>query len=150
MFWMNSNDQDSLKLSFVSVARQIVKNHPSVGVLSNADFEDLENTVDAVKAWLSIRKNTRWLIVFDNYDNPKVPGNADPAAVDIREFLPESDHGSVIITTRSSQVNIGPRIHVQKLRNIQDGLQILSSTSKRKDIANGRTNNHMVFRILTG
>jgi hypothetical protein len=63
--------------------------------------------VAAVKRWLEHAKNTQWLMVFDNYDNPKVPGNADPGAVDIRQFLPEAHHGSVIVTTRSLKVSIG-------------------------------------------
>jgi hypothetical protein len=42
------------------------------------------------KRWLDHPKNARWLMVFDNYDNPKVPGNVDHTAVDIRQFLPEA------------------------------------------------------------
>ena len=61
-------------------------------------------------------------MVFDNYDNPKVAGNADSAAVDIRRFLPEAHHGSIIVTTRSSKVSISRRTKVGKLEDVRDSL----------------------------
>jgi hypothetical protein len=143
IFWMNASDQNSLKLSFVDIAQQVLRDHPSDSVLASVDLEgDLDNVVNAVKAWLSIGKNAHWLVIYDNYDNPKIPGNADRSAVDVRRFLPGSDHGSIIITTRSSQVTIGRRIQVQKLLNVQEGLEILSNTSGRKGVMDG-----MLFAI---
>lgn len=135
IFWLNANDEDSLKLSFRGVAQQVLEHHPSTSILSSVDQDkDLDQVVSAVKAWLDFPQNTRWLMIYDNLDNPKTPNNPDGSAVDIRQFLPQSDHGSVIITTRSSQVRQGERIHIQKLPDIRDGLEILSNMSGRKDI----------------
>ncbi|KAN0078853.1 HET domain containing protein [Elaphomyces granulatus] len=92
IFWLNIKDEDSLKQSFAKVAKQILREHPSASRLSSVDIkENIDEVVDAVKAW---------------YDNPKLAGNTDPAAVDIREYLPESYQGSVVITTRSSEVRL--------------------------------------------
>ena len=103
IFWLNIKDEDSLKQSFVKVAKQISREHPSALRLSNVDInENLDEVVNAVKAWLSLPNNIRWLMIYDNYDNPKLPGKTDPAAVDIRMFLPESYQGSIIIITRLS------------------------------------------------
>ena len=76
-------------------------------------------------------------MIYDNLDNLKKPGNPDNSAVDIRQFLPRSDHGSIIITTRSSQVRQGTRIHIQKLPDIKEGLEIVSNMSRRKGIEKG-------------
>ena len=76
-------------------------------------------------------------MIYDNYNNLKLPGNADPIAVDIRKFLPESYQGSVIITTRSSQVKIGHLIQIRKLENIHNSLKILSNASRREGLING-------------
>jgi hypothetical protein len=95
--------------------------------------ENLDEVIDTIKAWLSLPNNIRWLMIFDNYDNP---GNADPIAVDIRKFLPELYQGSIIITTRSSQVKIGHLIRIRKLGNIYDSLKILSNTSRREGLIN--------------
>jgi hypothetical protein len=99
--------------------------------------ENLNEVIDAVKAWLSLPNNTRWLMIYDNYDNPKLANNMDPAAVDIRKFLPESYQGSVIITTRSSQVRIGYPIQIRKLGNVHDSLEILLNASRREGLING-------------
>jgi hypothetical protein len=138
ILWLNSKDEDSLKQSFARMARRILQEHPSASRLS-AVHEDsnLDEVVDAVKRWLDHPKNTRWLIVYDNFDNPKLQGNTDPAAVDIRRFLPEAYHGSIIITTRSSQVKLGHRIRLGKLEDVRDGLEILSHTSGRGSVMDG-------------
>jgi len=139
IFWLNIKDEDSLKHSFARVARQILREYPSSSRLSSVDMKgDLEDVIDATKAWLSLPCNTRWLIIYDNYDNPKLGKNTDPAAVDIHQFLPESYQGSVIVTTRSSEVKIGHRIQVTKLENIHDSLRILSNLSNREGLENGR------------
>ena len=139
VFWFNANDQDSLKLSFRDVAQQVLKYYPSTSLLASVDLEDLDQVVYAVKAWLDLQKNRHWLMIYDNYDNPKISGNIDPTAVDIRQFLPGSDHGSILITTRSSRVNQcqGNRVHVQKLLDVKEALDILSNMSGRKNIAEG-------------
>jgi hypothetical protein len=142
VFWLNANDDDSLKLSFRHIAQYILedrKSNPCTNMLASLDLdENLDQVVAAVKTWLNLQENTRWLLIYDNYDNPRIPGNLDRSAVDIRAFLPRSDHGSVIITTRSAQVTQGHRIHVQKLPTISEGLAILSNMSKRENIENGR------------
>ena len=121
------------------MAKQILQEHPSASQLSSVDIKgDLDEVIDAVKAWLSLPNNTRWLMIFDNYDNPKLPGNTDPAAVNVRKFLPESYQGSVIITTRSSQVKIGYPIQVRKLENVSDSLEILSNVSRREGLIDGK------------
>jgi hypothetical protein len=138
IFWLNIKDEYSLKQSFANIARQILREYPSASRLSSVDMKgNLDEVVDAVKAWLSLPKNTRWLIIYDNYDNPKLPGNTDPAALDIRKFLPESYQGSIIVTTRSSQVKIGHCIQITKLQNVRDSLEILSNTSNREGLING-------------
>ena len=99
--------------------------------------ENLDEVVDAVKAWLSLPNNTRWLVMYDNYDNPKLPGNTDPKALDIRKFLPESYQGSVIITTRSPQVEIG-HPQIRKLDDVHDSVKILSNASRREGPIDGK------------
>jgi hypothetical protein len=139
IFWLNIKDKDSLKQSFAKIARQILREHPLNSRLSKVDAnENLDEVVDAVKAWLSLADNTRWIMIYDNYDNPKLPGNTDPAAVDIRKFLPESYQGSIIITTRSSEVRIGHPIQVRKFGNVHDSLEILSNASRRDGLRSSK------------
>ena len=76
-------------------------------------------------------------MVFDNYDNPKLPRVTNPTVVDIRRFLPEAYHGSVLVATRLAAVKLGHQIPVQKLRNLAEGIKILSATSGRSIATEG-------------
>lgn len=143
VFWLNIKDENSLKQSFARIAKQIIQQYPSASRLSGNNLDEI---IDAVKAWLGLRNNTRWLLIYDNYDNPRIPNHANPDAIDIKEYLPEAYQGSVVITTRSSQVKIGHAIQMRKMQNLEDSLQILSTTSKRKASIDGKP--RAKFRIL--
>ncbi|KAL9082446.1 MAG: hypothetical protein Q9165_008892 [Trypethelium subeluteriae] len=84
--------------------------------------------------WLNLSKNTHWLLIYDNYDNPQLSGDKDESTLDLLRFLPDSDHGSIIITTRLSRVALGYRIQVKKLVDTHDSLEILSNASGRRGI----------------
>jgi len=62
----------------------------------------------------------------------------NPATVEIRNFLPESYQGSVIITTRSSQVRFGQPIRITKLEDVHDSVEILSNVSRREGRIDGK------------
>ncbi|KPA35367.1 hypothetical protein FLAG1_11934 [Fusarium langsethiae] len=160
VFWMNATDEGMLKQSFLKVAERILQEHPSVDYLERAvTHQDVDETVKAVKRWLSERSNNRWLIIYDNYDHPRLYGNAGMdahmhnaesqsinrrsswqndgivlKAFDIRPFSPESYHGAIIVTTRSSTVKLGQTIRLSKLKRIEDSLQIIESTSNREHL----------------
>jgi hypothetical protein len=67
-----------------------------------------------------------------------MPGNTDPGAVNIRKFLSESYQGSVIITTRSPQVEIGHPFRIEKLEDVHDSVKILSNASRREGLMDGK------------
>jgi AAA+ ATPase superfamily predicted ATPase len=138
IFWLNIKDEDSLKQSFANVAKQILREYPSARWLSSVNMKNLDEVIDAVKTWQGLPYNTRWLMIYDNYDNPRLASNKDPAAVDITKYLPEAYQGSVLITTRSSQVQIGHLIQVTKLGDLRDSLKILSNTSRREGLMDGK------------
>jgi hypothetical protein len=150
VFWLNSKDEDLLKQSFVKVAKRIIREHPSsVHFRSLAESEDPNGAVEAVKRWLDQPENNRWLIIYDNYDNPKLANNKELGAFDIRLFLPEAYQGAVIITTRSSQVKIGRLIPIRKLQDARDSLEILSHTSGRQGLGNGKAYFILIQAALT-
>ncbi len=140
IFWLNIKDEDSLKQSFAKVVKQILREHPASSQLSSVDMKNLDKVIDTVKAWQGLPYKTRWLMIFDNYDNPKLASNKDIAALDIKKYLPEAYQGSVLVTTRSSEVEIGHLIHVAKLRDVRDSLKILSCTSRREGLTDGKSN----------
>jgi ATP/maltotriose-dependent transcriptional regulator MalT len=71
VFWMNIKDETSIKESFARAARRILSDNPTANQLAIVDEKkSLDEIVVGVKQWLCLRKNTRWLLVYDNYDNP--------------------------------------------------------------------------------
>ncbi|TGJ80012.1 hypothetical protein E0Z10_g8754 [Xylaria hypoxylon] len=133
IFWLNIKDENSVNQSFVRIAKQIIRQYPLAICIDSENVErNINKTIEAVKSWLSLPDNTRWLLVYDNYDNPKLSDTADPKAIDILQYLPEAYQGSVVITTRSSRVEIGRLIRMKKIGNVYDSLEILLTTSDRK------------------
>ncbi|CAF3468047.1 unnamed protein product [Fusarium graminearum] len=144
VFWMNATDEETLKRSFLRAADRILQDCFPFPYLAHAVADsDMDEIVKAVKRWLSERKNNQWLIIFDNYDHPSLGGNTDRRnswqrdsialkEYDIRPFFPQTHHGAIIITTRSSTVKLGQTVRLGKLKRIEDSLSILESTSNRE------------------
>jgi len=107
IFSPNSNDENSLRV--------------------NLD-EDLERVFSAVVAWLNLQKNTRWLMIYDNQDNPKTSSNPDLLAGDIHQFTPRCDHGSIITQRHTSHKSAIVVASMSRIGN-------LSSSPGKADVA---------------
>jgi hypothetical protein len=139
VFWINSKDVDTVKQGYAAAASRIYREHPSLVHLKTvAKGGNLDDAVEAVKRWMSHPQNNRWLVIYDNYDKPKLPGHNEPGTFDIRPFLPEAHHGAVLVTTRSSHLRLGPLVAVKKLQSVDHSLEILSHASGRDGLSSGR------------
>jgi hypothetical protein len=135
--WLDAKTEDTLKQSFTVTAKRLHRYHPTSELLRRAtESKDINDTIADVKEWFSAEGNHRWLLVFDNVDNPKLPGVNDPEAYDIEPYFPETHQGSIIITTRSSRLEIGKVVSVPKL-STGESIEILSSTSGRGGLNTG-------------
>jgi hypothetical protein len=159
VIWLNARDETTLKQSFAHIAEWILRHYLAAAHIEGAlESQDLDQIVKAVIHWLDERRNDRWLLVYDNYDTPLLnnhmgKGSKDISSIevghdsdegkilvkayDIRSFLPEADHGAIIVTTRSSTVKLGPIVHLGKLKDIKDGLKVLTSVSGRAELEKG-------------
>jgi hypothetical protein len=127
-FWLNGRTEDTLKESFMDMARRLYSEHENSLLLRTAaESKESDAVVAYMRKWLSIKENHRWILIFDNIDNPKIAGSQDPQAYDIRSYFPEANHGSIIITTRSSSLRIGKVIPIRKLLDPKECIAILSS-----------------------
>ncbi|KAF6789076.1 NB-ARC and TPR domain protein [Colletotrichum sojae] len=137
------------------MAQRIVSEGTPTAYVQNAITNgDLDEVVGSIKRWLNEPKNNHWLVIYDNYDdftlrksrsaieevvsdtgNENDTSETGSKAYDIRPFLPDTEHGAVLITTRSSSVKLGQRIQLGKLADVKDSLAILASTSGRSDLS---------------
>lgn len=88
------------------MAKRLQIEYPSSLLLEReVDGKNADQVVAAViKQWLSIRGNSKWILVFDNVDNPKFPGISDPQAYDIGSYFPEAHQGSILKSLQDLQI----------------------------------------------
>jgi hypothetical protein len=128
IFWLNAQDESTLKAGLVKIAAQVLE-EPSV---NNSSEE--ERIVQRMRQWFSRPDNDEWLVIFDNYDNPRVPRITSTTSYDIRDYFPNRVQGSILITTRSPRLSFAKQLAVKKLDDINQSLNILATRSGREII----------------
>jgi ATP/maltotriose-dependent transcriptional regulator MalT len=133
VFWLNGKDENTLKAGLAALAAQVVENYtpPSVNDAQEQEQEQ-ERMAQQARQWLSRPDNDRWLVVYDNYDDPRLPGMDSSTGYDIRHFFPHRAHGSILITTRSPRLTYAKQLRLNKIDNIDQSLSILATRSGRE------------------
>jgi hypothetical protein len=129
IFWLNAKDENTLKAGLAALAAQVVENYISLSV---NDAQEQVRMVQQARQWLSRPDNDRWLVVYDNYDDPRLPGMDNSTGYDIRHFFPHRAHGSILITTRSPRLTYAKQLRLNKIDNIDQSLSILATRSGRE------------------
>jgi hypothetical protein len=124
IFWLSANTKVTLNNSLRAVANRIL---PPETV---SKLDDDQVWVH-VSNWLSKLDNTRWLLIFDNYD--------DLDQYEIAQYHPSVVHGSIIITTRQPDRINGEKIKVQSLAKEEESLRVLATRSGRENVMSGKS-----------
>ncbi|KAL9035486.1 MAG: hypothetical protein Q9214_006559, partial [Letrouitia sp. 1 TL-2023] len=128
VFWVNAKDETSLRQSMAALS-VIVFPESANPVAASTDDEKVK--IDKVRRWLSDSQNDRWLLIFDNYDDPCLPGMDSFTGYDIRIYFPYRAQGSILITTRSRQLLFAKQLLLKKLEGIEQSLAVLAARSGR-------------------
>jgi len=123
VFWLDASSEDAVKDSFRILAETVFDARDPV-VLAN------ERCIVHMKRWLSDRRNTRWLLIFDNYDDPK--------SYRVEQYYPDVLHGSIIVTTRRPELVAGHPIRLRPLQRVEEQLEVLETRSERKNVKFGK------------
>src|SRR5260221_232550 len=112
IFWLDASSRNTLYSSIETAAKEL---------LPDRVFDNPDAAVASVNDILS-RWSERWLLVFDNLDNPEdLPG--------IVGFFPASQHGSILITSRHAGCKeLGQSIELDHMEK-EEGLQLLLRSS---------------------
>jgi len=143
VFFVNTASVQTTILGFIQIMRRLVQHHgqssddyahigqllgmagklDSTGCFTVTSESEEQHVVSAVRQWFSAAGNTNWLLVFDNLD--------DPDLVDIEEYIPLCNHGTVIITSRRREcVQQGRRgLEVQEMHHMESIQLLLSACS---------------------
>lgn len=126
-FWLNANTKATLNGSLRAVANRIIPPE----MVSKLDDDQVWVHVSN---WLSEQDNSRWLLVFDNYD--------DPDEYKITQYYPSVAHGSIIITTRQPDRATGEKIKVQLMAKVEESLYVLATRSGRENVMLGKSHSY--------
>ncbi|THC89052.1 hypothetical protein EYZ11_011501 [Aspergillus tanneri] len=118
IFWLNASSEATLNNSFRSIAELVFD-------VQGPDVLEGRQALIHVHQWLSDTKNTRWLLIFDNFDNPNL--------FKIENYYPPGSHGALVITTRRPDLVAGIDIRIQPLQNVEESLAILQTRSKQEN-----------------
>lgn len=123
IFWLDAISEVAIAASLRALAYRVMPVE-TVNELKDAQLQT------HVSSWLSEPQNTRWLLIFDNYD--------DPSQYDIKSYFPAATHGSIIITTRQPRSLNGAQLKVRAMSKVVDSLRILATRSQRSHVELGR------------
>lgn len=158
--WLDARDEATINQSLFRLAERITSCDASVKYISAAvQGKDQNQVVVAVKRWFEEPTNNSWLMIYDNYDHPDLsnagtkdknfsslpkenvplmdPVGPERKPYDIQKYLPETDHGAIIVTSRVSLRKLGNCIQIEKFKHLEEGLDILAATSCRENIREG-------------
>ncbi|KFZ09362.1 hypothetical protein V502_08808 [Pseudogymnoascus sp. VKM F-4520 (FW-2644)] len=123
---IDASSRRSLIQGFTLAAMEIRAQLNLDPIQQQRDLDDINSLqVNFVKSWLSERKS-RWLIIFDNYDNP--------AEVDLQWYFPRRSIGDIVITSRlknSERVGYGISVKGMNPPEAQDLLLKLARPGKK-------------------
>lgn len=142
VFWLDGSSEDALKKSFISIATRLPTEEVSAdltGALTN-DRIDINLVVQHVLRWLSLPSNCQWLLIIDNIDQDYAAKDRGSQAYDVAEYYPGADHGSILITSRLS--NLQPPQNSLRLTKVnrEQGFAILQSNAG--EIVSGTSTYH--------
>ncbi|KAF9779925.1 hypothetical protein IL306_001095 [Fusarium sp. DS 682] len=92
IFWVPALSDEGAERAYVDIARRL-----SIQKASNDDIKEL------VCQHLASGKAGKWLLVVDNADDSELIIGSDNKS-GLEKYLPESEHGVVLITTRTRKV----------------------------------------------
>jgi hypothetical protein len=96
VLWVNADNRTTLETDFGSLAITLG--------LPEKDEQKLEQRIEAVNRWL--KDHTNWLLIIDNADDLQLA----------RSFFPETNHGHILLTTRSQIVgNVATPIMIERM-----------------------------------
>lgn len=98
IFFLDASSEDALRKGLISLA-DVLK---QPGQIFDNDDHRLRVVLDRIRTW-----NRNWLLVFDNYDNPKTFQSLE------RDYIPHSTFGSILVTSRYQElIELGEVISV--------------------------------------
>ena len=101
IFWIAGSTKEKLRRSIAALAQRLPQYQIPETARSPEDIvKDFDAIVENVLKWFCRPSNNKWLLIFDNVDHEYSAQSEDPESFHLKEYLPEADQGSILITSR--------------------------------------------------
>lgn len=144
IFWLSAVDMESLHQAYLKMAYEL-------GIdTSDPNGEDVKILV---QKHLSQPASGRWLLIFDNADDHDMwIGGKNPGSETLKDFLPVSDQGAIVFTTRSHRIahhlSPGEIIEITEM-NEEKATQLLRNNLIKKELLNDTDGTRKLLDRLT-
>jgi hypothetical protein len=108
-----ASQAESLGSLTIDIAEVICPDTTASRPSLSLDFSDSVQSFSRIKAWLARDTNKRWLMIIDNVEDLD-------SKFQIQQFLPQCQHGSVIITTTRSNLVSVLRVHGIEVEKVDE------------------------------
>ncbi|GKZ26792.1 hypothetical protein AbraCBS73388_003177 [Aspergillus brasiliensis] len=128
--WITCTSYESVEQAYMNIASK----------LKMTDIKPAE-VKEKVKAYLSQVSAGKWLFLFDNADDMGMWSTNDTTDTVLTDFLPESEQGHILFTTRSRKVAVKLAFsHVITVTepNTESSIEILKNSLVEKTLLNDR------------
>ncbi|KAF2785582.1 purine and uridine phosphorylase, partial [Melanomma pulvis-pyrius CBS 109.77] len=142
IFWMPALSMETFEQACADIAR-------ALGI-SQAENRE-EDAKELVRQHLSVPRAGRWLLVLDNADDQEILFGTEQSK-GIVGYLPESEEGVVVLTTRTLKVAVSlTRVDVMELgaMNQQDAADFLEKSLIRRELLRDRATTSELLDELT-
>ncbi|THC88361.1 hypothetical protein EYZ11_012192 [Aspergillus tanneri] len=95
IFWIQCTSYESVEQAYMSIASKLG--------MTDINPEEIK---EKVKAYLSQESAGKWLLLFDNADDVEMWGKNNTNELVLTDFLPQSEQGHILFTTRSRKVAV--------------------------------------------
>ncbi|KAM3066473.1 hypothetical protein ACMFMG_012057 [Clarireedia jacksonii] len=134
ILWLDASSPMSIAQSFTNIANKLSK--PNFDIAD--DKGNIRFVLDTIEAW-----KFRWLLVFDNFDDPSSFGNTS-----IKEYFPQGRYGSILFTSRHTVAkSLGFYIEVTTMSN-EEALQLLLERSQAEKTSTNRQEGANIVKRL--
>ncbi|KAL2813010.1 hypothetical protein BJX63DRAFT_432298 [Aspergillus granulosus] len=130
IIWLNAKTRETLCQSLGTVFSRL----PNTG--TQPVTQSIEQQARAVLIWLSMNGNTKFLLIYDNFEQYNTGEQAETnhgLGDQISDYLPSACHGSIIITTRNMRlartVRLG-QLYLVKRLDPEESIQLLMDSDR--------------------
>ena len=95
VFWVYAYNAERLRKAFDEIAKRVkIPGHQDPGA----------DTLRLVKEWFESDASGQWLLIVDNVDDAELLYPSRPHCIRYADYLPRSETGSILLTTRNGKV----------------------------------------------